>query len=255
MNEDIKRYGLAGVIVLALLVGVFLIFGLQDKGEALNTPAITTSSEIVTTDPQLTTSLFVTANGTMGDKEHEVSGDTLFNQVAMNGNRDRRLKSYRKVKEAVIPGGPILNGNEEHNIDKHTKGLTVPVFYEIDNLKTSEPINERKVEVQSNEGTYKYRAVDVLVSFDSTKIYYDRVRDISWDGTYSQIENKETYTDVKVTLVQSGDLWFVYDIENSEHELNARFATWSGVSKEEYDYTKDKVVKSIEVPGFEPYKE
>lgn len=237
---------IAIVLSITLLAGaVFIVNYKPNKKKSKVNYA--TDSEIVTTDPVKTATLYIKANGTMGDVK-DVNVETLKTFEAMYQNKSRRINALDKVREATIPGSPLITGQEEDNIKVFINSFDDPRLYNIENIEASDYYNERKLAVYSEAGPIEYNAVDVDVAFDSIVTYFTAPSDTSYDGTFTQMENRETF-DTTVTLVQSGDLWFMYDILNSEYDLNERFATWSGVGSPYINYEESEYVGEIKIPG------
>lgn len=235
-------------IVIAVLTSIMLFAGAvfiitYKPNKKMITNEYSSTSEIVTTDPIKTAVLYIKANGTIGD-HNKITDETLNNYDIIIENTQNRIKSLNNVKEATIPGSPLINGSEESNIKKHTNDTQELMFYYIDNIKTSDKYNEGKLSVFTETGPVEYESVNVDVEFDSILKYFTAPSDTSYDGTYSVIENKENFKTV-VTLVKSGDLWFVYDILNSELDMNARFATWSGINSFNINFENDKQIDTV----------
>lgn len=197
-------------------------------------------SEIVSVDPKVSASNFIRYNGTMGDLS-KVSQDYFDNQV-VETNPERRMAAFVKVKDAVIPDSPILTGREEEAIERQTSDF--PVFYEADELKVGEPSDVRPLRVEHDTiGPVEYESVEVNIDFTSSQHTFYWPTDTGGDSRLTQKATSEEFEDITVTLVKSGDLWFIYDVENIEYDLNVRMATWSGRGE-------DTVTVEQEVVGY-----
>ena len=247
----IRNLVLSSAIVLSMAaLAVFFFMG--DNSKDMVEIDVTTTSEIVSTDPMETAARFIKANGTMGDVETDIVQDKMKTNEALYENGARRQIALHQIKEAVIPGGPIISGYEESHIKIHTRDLDTPYIYSISNIEVSEPSEPEKIQIFAPDGQKEYESVKVNVLFDSTRISYSYMRDTSYDGTHTQISNTESFA-VEVILVNSGDLWFVYDIPDSEYLLNERFATWDGISDSTINYDNDKVTGEFKLEGVPTY--
>lgn len=254
IRESFKLQLLAAIALLAISVGVVVLIFNDKPTEKLDNVILDGSlSEIVSTDARQTAAKLIIANGTMGSLE-EITPDSLNDGSATDANVNRRFTAINLVENGVVPGSPLVSGSEKKFIETYTRGLDEPAIYEIENVKAGKPMNERMITVTSKDLVADYHAVDVEISFESIKTVFTRSRDGSYDGTNYQIENRENYV-VKVTVIQSGDLWFGYDIENSEYGLNERMSTWKGIAKSTINYENNKEVGYIIVPGITPVDE
>lgn len=247
MNRNLQV--IIAILLSVALLGVAVFIITYEPKKKQKDVEISTNSEIVTTDPVKTASLYIAANGTMGELS-EVNEETLATKEATNNNAHIRMTALAKVREATIPGSILITGKEENNIKQFINSLDNPRLYAIENVKATDSYNERKISIYSEIGPTEYEAVDVDVSFDSIIIMFTAPSDTSYDGTYTKIENRETY-EVTATLVKSGDLWFMYDIKDSEHLLNERFATWSGVGSLTFDLENNEETGQIKISGIE----
>lgn len=245
-KDSIIKMVISVAMLLTIVAGIYY-FIFRESVETKEEIVIEANSEVLSTDPKKTAANYIAANGNMGDIEEDLSEDKIITGEHLRDNGKRRLNALDKVSPATIPGSNLITGRERNKSIKFTDDSTFPLLYKVDNIYVSEPLNERNVTVSSEVGPVEYEAVDVLVSFDSIRYLLICPTDVSYDGTHELIENKETFSEIKTTLVRSGDFWFMYEIENSEELLNERFATWQGVSNISVDETKDKVVKEIKV--------
>ncbi|HHT98335.1 MAG TPA: hypothetical protein GXZ90_10635 [Clostridiales bacterium] len=244
------------VLTLIMLFGVYfiVIFKPSEKDNETVVKNVI-SSDIVSTIPEETALRFIKANGTMGNMTTDITQDKMKTGEAISENSARRLLALHKVNEAIIPGSPLISSYEESNIKTFTRDLVSPYIYTIDNIKISEPDNLREIVIYAETGPIEYEALDVYASFDSTRINYTRARDTSYDGTHIQLNNTENFSNVKVVLAKSGDLWFIYDIEDSEYIINERFATWSGIGASSVDYSKNIESGTFKIEGIIPIDE
>lgn len=250
-----KNQIIAGVIV-SVLIGVsYLIFSgmffsTSKPQEEVKINIHDTS--IVSTTPQETLAKFIYQAGTMGDIAVEATSANLKSGFANQYNGERRVKSYDKVSTALVDGSPMKEPNARKFSLDYGKILANPVFYEVneDSLKVSEPYNERNLSIVSTSGRHDYNAVDVTFSFDSRKVTFDRVKDASWDGTYTRVDNLEQFSNLVATLVQIDDYWYVYEVDNAEKLINARFSTWQGISPEIIFFDNDFENGKIVIEGF-----
>lgn len=241
--KTIYQFALAGLAVGLIVFGSIYIANYNSEDIREEIVELETDSSIVTSDAQKTASLVVQANGTIGNLEL-VSEENIREFDTTRDNIKVRMDALEKVSKALIPGSPLLSGREESNIKEYSNSSEYPILFKTENVKSGKPTNKRKITSFSESGPTSYDGVDVKVQFDSIMMSFTSPRDTSYDGTYTRIDNKETY-DVTVTLAKSGDLWFVYDIENSENGLAQRFATWSGNSNSYSDNEKDEIVGEI----------
>lgn len=245
-KEGVFQIAIAITLTVAVILGaVFIVIGnKEDKKDDIKPNIL--SSDIVSTDPRESTVNFITYNGTIGDTSTITSETIPVDGFGLN--RDRRLEALDIVESSIVPGSPLINGRERQNIFNMTDDDCFPSFFEIRNLKVGEPSKVGKITVYDDSGNVEYDYVDIYVDFDSYKISYIWPLDASGDGSVSKVEGYDTFTDVKVTLVKSGDLWFIYDVEDSENLLNVRFATWSGIAKNNID-VEEEVVERIVPAG------
>lgn len=253
-KEDIKKLIIAGLLAVGMLAGAYFIVIYEPEPEMTAIENVDIYSELVSTDPMQSAANFITANGTMGSIENDITQEKMKTNEATYENSHRRLLALSRVTNAVIPGSPLITGREEDNISKFTMDLDSPVLYKVDNVVVSEPSEPQMLTIFSETGPIEYDSVDVTVTFDSTRIHYSRVHDVTYDGTHTQLSIKESF-ETKVTLVQVDELWFIYDIENAEELLNERFATWSGSTNSNIDYTLMEETGEFILEGITPYNE
>jgi len=243
---------ISSVIVITLLALAYFIVVYEPPLKMMEIDNIDINSDILSTNPSETAYKFIKANGTMGNVEKDITQETMKTNEAIFENAHRRQIALSKVKDAIIPGSPLIDGKEEGHIKIFASDLDAPYIYEISNMRVSEPSKLERLTVYSEVGPTEYDSTEVFVSFDSTRITYNSAKDTSYDGTHVQISNTENYEEIKVTLVQIGELWFVYDVENAENLINERFATWSGIHPSNIDYSKNIETGEFKVEGIEP---
>lgn len=246
-KKEIIQIVFSSAVIISLLAIAYILVVKEPKVNMVEMNDLKLSSEIASTDPMVTASNFIFANGTMGNVETDITQDKIKTNEAIFENEGRRLIALSKVKDALIPGSPLISGDEESHAKVFTRELNYPYIYKVDNVKVSEPGEVSMLKVFSEVGPSEYDSVELIVSFDSTRIHYLRAGDSSYDGTHTEISNVESFSDLKVTLAKSGDLWFVYDIEDAEVIVNERFATWSGVGSPTTDYSKDEETGEIKI--------
>lgn len=216
-------------IALGMLGFVFLVTILivnYEKPIGKETVDLGLSSDIVSTDPKVSASNFIMQNGTMGDLS-EVDQAYFERNFLDVTNPDRRMESFEKVKDAIIPDSPIISGREETAMK--TQSTDFPIYYEIRDLEVGEPGKPTPLIIYHDvEGPIEYESVDVKVDFTSAQNTFYWPTDASGDSIITQMEALDYFEDVTVTLVKSGDLWFIYDVEEIEYKLNVRMSTWSG---------------------------
>ena len=194
-------------------------------------------SDIVSTDPKISAANFIKFNGTFGDLDSLKEEDIV--KMNFESNSDMRRTAFEKVKGAIIPDSPIITGNEEATIDDDLAQF--PAFYSIINMRVSEPYNSTTFTINHNQiGQVDYEAVKVNVDFDSTQTVFYWPTDASSDGIITKEVASDSFEDIEVTLVKSGDLWFIYDVEDIEYTLNIRMSTWSG--RGEYNVSHEQEV-------------
>lgn len=251
-KKEIIQVILAGILSLSLMAGAYFLVTYKPTVKMNEVEDLGLTSDLASTDPRETTSRVIRVNGTMGNIEKDITQDSMKTHEATYQNGNRRLVSLARVKKVIVPGSPLINGKEESNAKSYADTLMSPYLYEVSNIKVSEPSNPGKLVVYSETGPVEYESIEVLASFDSKKTSYDCARDTSYDGTHTQIDNIESYENIKVVLVKSGELWFIYDIEDSEYIINERFATWSGISTPTVNFDKDEEVGIFRVKGIDP---
>lgn len=229
MNKSIIIKMITAVGMLAFVVGITFYVVNFEKSTTKETVDLNLSSDIVSTDPKISAANFITHNGTIGDLK-EVDQEYFNNFSTMSTNVERRMATFEKVKDAVVPDSPIITGREEDTIKNQL--VEFPIYYEIRDLKVSEPSDVKPLVVHHHgTGPAEYDSVEVYVDFTSAENTFYWPTDASGDGMITQMEAVDSFEDVKVTLVKSGDLWFIYDVEDIEYLLNIRMSTWSGRGK------------------------
>lgn len=253
-KENIKTYIIAGLMSTTIAVGAYFIVAYEPDVSVSEVENVDIHSDLVSTDPRETAANFIAANGTMGNVENDITQEKMTTNEATYENSHRRLLALSRVEDAIIPGSPILNGREKDYIYTHVNDLDSPYLYSVENVKISEPSQQDTLTVFTEDGPVDYETTKVLARFDSTRIHYTRPNDTSYDGTHTEISNTESF-ETYVILVKSGDLWLVYDVENSEELLNERFATWSGISNSSVNHSLNEETGEFFVEGVETYIE
>lgn len=254
-KKTVIQVGIAIALVVGLMITAYIIVSYEPDIKMIENKPHTSDSNIVTNDAQKTAALFVEANGNIGNTEKDITIKTLESGEAIENNSKRRLEAFYAVNRATIPGSPLIKDNQDSYIRKYTSKLNTPYTFKVENVSTSKPSKISKLIINTNSESTEYEAVDVYVSFDSIMTTFVCATDTSYDGTHTQMDNKAHFDKLKVTLVNSGDLWFVYDIENAEKVVNERFATWRGVSPSTIDYRISESVGVIKVPGVDRVEE
>lgn len=231
----IMAVGMLAVIITSTLI----IAGLKNEttGGKKSEFVFESNSDLVSTNPSTTAGNFIQANGTMGNLK-EVN-EEFFKTFQSETNADKRLKAYNLAKEAIIIDSPLLSSRTEQNISSYMTEF--PEYYEIRDLKVSEPINQSKFKILHDGGEVEYDSVEVLVDFTSAKNTLYWPTDVSGESVITQKEAIDEFKNVKVTLVKSGELWFVYDVEDSEHKLNVRMSTWQGRGKDNFSIEQKEI--------------
>lgn len=225
-KSELSRFLIAAGMVIIIIVGSIFIVN-RGNSESTNKEEIelTLGSDIVSTDPKVSAANFIKHNGTMGDLS-EINQDYFKNPFAED-NADRRMNAFQSVKDAIIPDSPLLARNIEKFIKENVSDFHV--YYEIRDLKVGEPSEVVPLTIHHNQvGSIEYDSVEVKLDFTSAQNVFYWPTDATGDGIITQMEAVDHFEDVTVTLVKSGDLWFIYDVEDSEHLLNVRMSTWSG---------------------------
>lgn len=230
---------IVAVGMLAATVGITMMIVNFDKdGKDKVDVELDLESDIVSTDPKVSASNFIKFNGTMGDISQ--INQEYFSTYQEETNSDRRMNAYTKVKDAILPDSPLLSGRTLKTIERDT--LDFLVFYEITNMKASNPSKVYPLVVNHDEnGEIQYEAVDVFLDFTSSQHTFYWPTDMGSDSIITQMKASDDFSNVKVTLVKSGDLWFVYNVEDSEHLLNVRMSTWQGKGKDTVSTDRDLV--------------
>lgn len=246
--ETIKRLIFALVIVGALFgTSLFIAkLGGKDTKEAMKVDI--QDSELVSKDPKESAANFIIANGTIGNFE-EMSDEELVKGI-FKPTFEARAEAFELAKTAIIEDSPIITGTEEE-VNYDQDGI-FPMYFSIKNLKVSEPYKESKLKIEHNQvGQVEYDSVRVKVDFDSVQTVLFWPTDASLEAVLSVEQATDSFKDVEVELVKVDGLWYIYDVENIEYDLNVRMATWSG--RGNYDVSNDvEVVKeySIDVSEF-----
>lgn len=225
-KEGIKQVVLSIIMVIVLLGGSFIIVKYRPSPNK-NKVNIELSSELVSTDAKVSAANFITAAGTMGDVDRLTID--VIEEEGYGDKIDRRLAALVKVEDAMVPGSPLVDGNEKRVNKNFANEQIYPTFFAIKNVKASEPVNVGKITSFDDSGNVEYDAVEVYIGFDSVMTTFEIPQDGSGDGSIKKVEKSDNFDNVKVTLVKSGELWFIYDVEESETLLNVRLSTWSGL--------------------------
>lgn len=253
-NNNILVVILSILIVVLLFGGSYYFVTRDYSKEKTKTIKIDGSnSSIVGTDPQEVAVKFIKRNGTMGSLD-DVTVESLKSNQAVFNNNKRRHEALDELEKAVVPGSIITLRDVRKHIETYSRNLTFPVMYSVENIKGSKPRNERKVSIRNDEISGNFEGVDILVQFDSIKTIFTAPTDTSYNGTHTRYDNKENL-EVIVTLVKSGDLWFVYELGDSEYNINDRFATWRGIGPSTIDPNKSVEIDTIKIPGIKSVEE
>lgn len=246
MNKSNVIKMIIAALMLASVMGIALFIVNYEKTTDKESVDLNLSSDIVSTDPKVSAANFITQNGTIGNLS-EVDQAYFDRKFTSETNADRRMASFEKVRDAIVPDSPIITGREEDAIKNQT--VDFPVFYEVRDLKVSEPSNVKPLVIHHNQiGPVEYESVDVYVDFTSAENTFYWPTDASEDNKsiITQMEAVDHFEDVKVTLVKSGDLWFIYDVEDIEYLLNVRMSTWSGRGNNDMS-TEQEVINEYEL--------
>lgn len=237
MNENLKNSLIATGIIIVMFVILFFIFNENDKKESVELN-LDLDSEIVSKDPRESAARFIKSAGTIGN--YEELTDEQVSAGDMKNSSEMREEALDRVESSVIPDGPLLSGRERDFI-KEINGQ-FPVFYQIEDIKVGEPYEESTVTVNHDGvGSVEYESIKVDVDFKSIEILFSWPTDASYTPIISEEMSYDEHENIVVHLAKSGDLWFIYDIEDSEYELNARLATWSGKGQYNFPYDKELV--------------
>lgn len=241
-KKDIIVKGLISIGMLALVIvaTLFIVnYDNSDVKKTVNEP-LKMSSDIVSTDPKVSAANFIKANGTIGDIS-KVNKE-YFGLKNTETNSQRRIEAYKKVRDAIVPNSPIITGKEIENAQIQSSDF--PTFYTIDKLKVGEPSGITPLTISHDDaGTTEYKSVEVLVDFTSYQDTFYWPTDVTGDSIITQERAKDDFSNVKITLVQSGDLWFIYNVEDIEYSLNVRMATWSGRGKDDVSPNQERVAE------------
>lgn len=225
MNKEFITRAIISILLLGGIIALtlFIVNFDADKKEEIKPDLL--SSDLVSTDPKISAANFIKANGTMGDLT-EINQE-YFKTVQEETNSDRRRKAFEKVKDAIVPDSPLLNERIENAI--LNDNLEFLRFYEVDNLKVSEPSEISPLIINHDvSGPVQYDSVSVYVDFESSQHTFYWPTDADSESIITQMKTTDKFEDVKVTLVKSGELWFIYDVEDSEYLLNSKMSTWQG---------------------------
>lgn len=223
-----------GMLASIVIIGLYIVN--YDKSSKRINYKLDLSSDIVSEDPSISAANFIANNGTMGDLS-EITQE-FIDSYNMPTNADRRMAAFQKVKDAIVPDSPLLSGNEEEVIKNQTSEF--PIYYEVRDVKVSGPSAVKPLVIHHNGiGPTKYDSVDVYVDFKSAENVLYWPTDTGGHSIITQMEAVDYFENVKVTLIKSDGLWYIYDVEDSEYKLNARMSTWGGkgkndVSSEQY---------------------
>lgn len=244
MNPRLKQTIAAlGLLGLAITVSLIIVNWDPEKKKDVENVGLELSSEIVSTDPKVSATNFIMGNGNIGDVK-QINED-YFSELQPETNGDRRQEAYDKIKDAIIPDSPLLSERIQEVIKNDT--VEFMNFYEISDLKVGNPSDPYPLVISHDTlGNIQYEAVDVLVDFTSFFHGFYWPTDTDGEPVITHKRSSDSFQDVKITLVKSGDLWFIYDVEDSEYLLNARMATWHGRGKNDVS-TDMLVVKEYEM--------
>lgn len=238
MNTNIKNALIAILIMSIIGVVIYFMFSEKETKQEIELK-LDLNSDIVSKEPRESAANFITAAGTIGD--YESLTEKKISRGLFKTNSEMREESFNKAKDSIIPDGPLLTGREIDFIREDNAQF--PLFYRIEDLKVGKPYDEGTMTVNHDGiGAVEYETVKVNVDFKSIETAFYWSTDVSLDGYVSEEESSDNHENVVVVLAKSGDLWFIYDVEDSEYELNARLATWSGKGQYDFPYEK-KVIK------------
>ena len=212
--------------IVYLVLNFFFDFGPESaKKDEVKEP----TSTVVSKDPKVSASNFLNVVGNIGDLS-EVNQD-YFNEIQLETNSDRRMSSYEKALEMILEDSPLVDERTLNAIKEES--IEFFVFYKMSDVKVSEPLNERKINVFRNAvGNQEFNAVDVYANFTSSKHTFYWPTDATGESIITEAMVQDKFEDVKITLIESDGLWFIYDVENAEDLINVRFSTWKGVGKD-----------------------
>ena len=221
-------------LIVYLVFNFFFDFGPDNaKKDEIKEP----TSDVVSKDPRVSTSNFLNAVGNMGDLS-EVNQE-YFNEIQLETNSDRRMNSYEQARKMILEDSPLVDERTLETIK--SESIEFFVFYKISDIKVSDPLNERKINVFRNAvGNQEFNAVDVYANFTSSKHTFYWPTDATGESIITEAMVQDEFEDVKVTLVESDGLWFIYDVEDAEDLINVRFSTWKGIGKD--DVSVDEII-------------
>lgn len=240
-RKDIIVKGLISLAMFAFVIGATLFIVNYGKSDGKKTvEPLKLSSDIVSTDPKVSAANFIKANGTIGDIS-KVNKE-YFGLKNTETNATRRIEAYKKVRDSIVPDSPIITGKEIENAQNQSSDF--PTFYTIDKMKVGEPSEVTPLTItHDGSGPIEYKSVDVLVDFTSYQDTFYWPTDVTGDSIITQERAKDDFKNVKVTLVQSGNLWFIYNVEDIEYSLNVRMATWSGRGKDDVSPNQERIAE------------
>lgn len=246
-SQTIKRAILSIVLLSIVIASVLLfLFFTKEKKETYNID-FKMNSSLVSENPMQTAANFIKFNGTMGDLS-EINQDVL-NSGKLESNSERRKKAYDTVKSVIIKDSPLLSSRTEETIK--LDNVEFYTFYETSNIEVSRPTNETKITINhANTGPANYDKVDVKVSFTSSKHTFMWPTDAINEGVIQEYKTTEDFSDILVTLVKKDNLWYVYDMPDSESVLNVRMSTWQGLGKDDVT-TENELVNEYVFEGSE----
>lgn len=242
-RKDIIVKGAISLFMLGIVIVATLFIVNYDKSDNKKAPVdlkLDLKSSLVSKDPRISAANFLKANGTIGDVS-KVNKE-FFGQKVIETNAERRINAFKKVKDAIVPDSPIITGREIENAK--TQSQDFPIFYTIDKIKVGEPSEVKPLVIEHDGiGSTEYDSVEVLADFVSYQDTFYWPTDVTGDSIITQERAKDEFKDVKITLVKSGELWFIYDVEDIEYNLNVRMATWSGRGKDDVSPNQEKVAE------------
>lgn len=188
--------------------------------------------------PQESLTKFILINGTIGDYT-DVTAEKLRNKTASQNNNTRRYEAYTLASEGIAVDSDLLSSTKMQDIRDYTETMQWATYYTIDknSIKTSKPSEPYDLPSILNSNKI-YKAVDVIASFNSTQTYFRlKSTDAESDGSYIQINNAETFDNIRFTLVEVEDNnWKIYSInDEDDSNIGPRFSTW--------DTNKDDLTK------------
>lgn len=242
MKENLKNGLIATGIIVIMGIILYVIFSENDEKEEVEL-SVDLNSEIASEDPRESAANFIKSAGTIGD--YEGLTDEQVSKGEMKSSSEMREEALDRVEDVIIPDGPLLSGRERDFIREDNSQF--PVFYQVEDVKVGEPYEESTITVNHDGvGAVEYDSIKVDVDFKSIETLFSWPTDASFTPIVSEEMSYDEHENVVVHLAKSGDLWFIYDVEDSEYELNARLATWSGKGQYSFPYEK-KLVKEYPI--------